>query len=96
MLKLDRSFVLALGQGDAVLALTVHDFATSLGLGLIAEGVETETERRALDAIAYRRMQGYLFARPMPGSETLSWLALPGRHSGQRDCLDDGIQPERV
>ncbi|MGL6070413.1 EAL domain-containing protein [Craterilacuibacter sp.] len=96
VLKLDRSFVLALGQGDAVLARAVHDFASGLGLGLIAEGVETEAERRALDAIGYRWMQGYLFARPMQGSEMLPWLSVSGRHSGQCDALDDGIKSEHA
>ena len=72
--KLDRSFVVLLGEGDATLARVVHDMATGMDMGLIAEGVETEAQCAALTRLGYRRMQGYLFARPMPADALERWL----------------------
>jgi diguanylate cyclase (GGDEF)-like protein len=67
-IKVDRAFVGDLGRTDrqepivpAILAI-----AHSLGAGVVAEGVETEVQRHALLALGCRRMQGYLFSRPLP------------------------------
>ncbi|TIC83423.1 putative bifunctional diguanylate cyclase/phosphodiesterase [Crenobacter intestini] len=73
--KLDRSFVVLLGEGNETLARAVHDMATGMGKALIAEGVETEAQCAALSRLGYCRMQGYLFARPMPADALERWLA---------------------
>ncbi|MGL6071187.1 putative bifunctional diguanylate cyclase/phosphodiesterase [Craterilacuibacter sp.] len=75
--KLDRSFVALLGEGDDTLARTVYEMAQGMGLALIAEGVETALEYQGLRAIGYEQMQGYLFARPMCAEAMLAWLAEP-------------------
>jgi len=48
-----------------------------LGLDVVAEGIETETERERLTDLGVTRMQGFLFARPMPEEEFLRWLGQP-------------------
>ncbi len=67
-LKIDRSFVRLLGvspQGEAVTRAIVA-LGQSLGLDVVAEGVETIEQLRALVAIGCRHIQGFLFAKPMP------------------------------
>ncbi|WP_147652848.1 sensor domain-containing diguanylate cyclase [Vulcaniibacterium gelatinicum] len=73
MIKIDRSFVEAVSAKDntrsnavigAILAL-----ARSLGLEVVAEGIETEAQRRALQEMGCPYGQGYLFARPGPGEQ---------------------------
>ena len=76
-LKIDRSFVLNLpdSRSDAIIAQTIITMGKSLGLDVIAEGVETEAQREFLarhDCCAY---QGYLFGRPMPLAEFNRLLA---------------------
>jgi EAL domain-containing protein (putative c-di-GMP-specific phosphodiesterase class I) len=73
-LKIDRSFVTPLAQGDDVMVRHIHTLSHDLGLDTIAEGVEQEEERRRLCEIGCFAMQGYLLARPMPASELARWL----------------------
>ncbi len=67
-LKIDQSFVrdLLVDPDDAMICSTIITLAHNLGLGLIAEGVETEAQRDWLLAHGCEVMQGYLFARPQP------------------------------
>ena len=75
-IKLDRSFVSALGddeRGSAEAVLrAVCSLGQSLGMEVIAEGIETDAQRRALIALGCDLGQGYLMARPMPLSQLLS------------------------
>jgi diguanylate cyclase (GGDEF)-like protein len=68
-LKIDRSFVLDMTAGPQGLALvsTIINLAHSLKLCVVAEGVETEEQSRLLTLLDCDEMQGYLFARPVPG-----------------------------
>jgi diguanylate cyclase (GGDEF)-like protein/PAS domain S-box-containing protein len=81
-LKIDKSFVadVLTDQGAAAIAKTIVALARSLGMDVIAEGVETEAQRIFLaqnDCYAY---QGYLFSRPLPLENFESLLTRP-KHS---------------
>ncbi len=73
-LKIDRSFVTPLQQGDEVMVRHIVALSRDLGLDTVAEGVETEDERRRLCEIGCPAMQGFLLARPMPANELSAWL----------------------
>jgi diguanylate cyclase (GGDEF)-like protein len=73
-LKLDRSFVrdIAIRQQDAAIVRSTIDLAHSLGLVLVAEGVEDVEAAELLRAMDCDLAQGYYFGRPAPASATLA------------------------
>ena len=76
-LKIDRSFVMDLetsSDARAIVSAVVH-LAHDLGLGVVAEGVETAGQRDVLIGLDCDELQGYLFARPMRAHEVLPWMA---------------------
>ena len=75
MLKIDQSFVRGAAQTDpdrVILAAIIH-MARGLGLDVLAEGVETPDELRALLERGCSLMQGYLFSKPVDKNQ-LDWL----------------------
>jgi diguanylate cyclase (GGDEF)-like protein/PAS domain S-box-containing protein len=67
-LKIDQSFVrdVLANANDATIARTIITLGQSLGLAVIAEGVETEAQREFLAKHNCDAFQGYLFSRPVP------------------------------
>jgi EAL domain-containing protein (putative c-di-GMP-specific phosphodiesterase class I) len=69
-LKIDRSFALQLGPesgaGSRPIIRAIVAMASSLGLDVVSEGIETEEQRQAMYALGVRRAQGYLFGKPAP------------------------------
>ena len=70
-LKIDRSFIAALDahSGSGSIAGAMVAMGGSLGLDVVAEGVETEEQLAVLRALGCSAVQGYLFGRPMPADE---------------------------
>jgi EAL domain-containing protein (putative c-di-GMP-specific phosphodiesterase class I) len=72
LLKIDRSFIAGLGEGDpgdeAIVSGTIS-LAHALGLKVVAEGVETNEQLSRLKELECDLEQGYHFAKPLPGEE---------------------------
>lgn len=70
-LKIDQSFVRHIGtkSSDAAIIQTIIGMANNLGMEVIAEGVETQTQRDFLEWNGCKLYQGYLFGKPMPLEE---------------------------
>ena len=60
---------------DAVIAKMVITLADSLGLTVIAEGVESQEQRDALAVMGCRSYQGYLFSQPLPAQDFQTLVA---------------------
>src|SRR5215218_710584 len=82
IIKIDRSFVadLPAGRSATTLITSIVELARTLGLDVVAEGVETEEQRRALRELDAPQAQGYLFARPEPAERCTA--SLPGAGTG--------------
>jgi diguanylate cyclase (GGDEF)-like protein/PAS domain S-box-containing protein len=67
-IKIDRSFVSGLGESnhDEAIVDAVTQLARTLGLRVVAEGVETEAQFAFLSRVGCDYSQGYLFGRPQP------------------------------
>lgn len=70
-LKIDRTFVkdVLTDPNDAAIARTIIGLAQSLGLAVVAEGVETEAQRALLEWFGCECYQGFLFCKPLPIEE---------------------------
>jgi diguanylate cyclase (GGDEF)-like protein len=80
VLKIDKSFVDEVddGPGASALASAVIALGNSLGLRVVAEGIEHESQFAALTALGCKFGQGYLFSRPLPPGEVLEYLVQHG------------------
>ena len=76
-LKIDRSFVAEADSDpdDAAIVATIIGLAATLGLHVVAEGVETTSQLRHLARHGCDLAQGYLFAKPLPAAEYRDWHA---------------------
>lgn len=75
-LKIDRSFIQAIsaGSSDQSIVRAIIGLARDLDMQTIAEGIETEEQRRLLEALGCDSGQGYLFCKPLPAAEFLPRL----------------------
>src|SRR5690606_3814111 len=69
--KIDQSFVAGLGlhESDSSLVAAIAAMADALGLGTVAEGVETNEQAARLLELGCTQMQGYLYAAAVPAAE---------------------------
>jgi EAL domain-containing protein (putative c-di-GMP-specific phosphodiesterase class I) len=81
VLKIDRSFVGRMTEGDQPLQIvrTIIELARALRMDVVAEGIETHEQYRLLRQMGCRYGQGYLFARPLKAEEITRLLRLPDR-----------------
>ncbi len=79
-LKIDKSFVDMVGQPNrkAAIVPSIVSLAHSLGIEVIAEGVETEDQVRALRHLQCREGQGFLFSRPVRSDEATGFIERGG------------------
>ncbi len=79
-IKIDRAFVQALpdGKHSRELCRTIVQLASSLGMAVTAEGIETQPQRQFLQSLHCEEGQGYLFSHPLPEPHLPSLL--PVRH----------------
>ncbi|HEY6966355.1 MAG TPA: EAL domain-containing protein [Burkholderiales bacterium] len=82
-LKIDRSFIsgMLLDSSAATLVQTMISLAHSLGLRVVAEGVESEEQAKRLRELRCDEVQGYLYSRPVPFEQVSGLLA---RSTGTR------------
>jgi diguanylate cyclase (GGDEF)-like protein len=74
--KIDKSFVLGMGTdlGDLAVVRSIVELGHSLGLTVVAEGVEEDVARDQLEAMGCDVAQGYLISRPLPEDRLEAWL----------------------
>jgi diguanylate cyclase len=75
-LKLDRSFITAMGidARSRAIVQSAIDLAHSLGLRMVAEGVEDEDTAQQLARAGCDEAQGFFFSRALPPAELVAWL----------------------
>lgn len=75
-IKLDRSYVKDIGTdpNDATICAGTITLASNLGLDVVAEGVETETQYNYLKRLNCSKIQGYHFCKPLPAEETKTYI----------------------
>src|SRR3984957_13212652 len=101
--KIDRSFIIRMMQHERHRAVVIAaiSLAHSLGMRVIAEGVETADQAKAVVELGCDEIQGFFFSRPLPAAEFLRWKAgFPrepfGLQSAQRQLafqLSQGDEP---
>jgi diguanylate cyclase (GGDEF)-like protein len=77
ILKIDRSFVdeIASNRDDAAISEAIIKLGHTLNLQVIAEGVETVSQRRLLTNMGCHSLQGFLIAPPLPVGDFENWLS---------------------
>ena len=79
-IKIDRSFVarLTMNEGDAAIVCSIVQLAHSLGLRVVAEGVEDEATYQRLRELGCDSAQGWLMSKALPSDEATAWLLRHG------------------
>ncbi|MEV6421432.1 bifunctional diguanylate cyclase/phosphodiesterase [Streptomyces sp. NPDC051662] len=97
-LKIDRSFVakLAVDTEDAEIVRCTVDLAHSLGLLVVAEGVEDDETWERLRDLGCDAVQGWLVAAAMPPHEATAWLLARGERGWQRPAELEAARARRL
>ena len=92
-IKIDRSFIrdLPADDEDRVLVRAIAQLARTLGISVVAEGVETEAQREFLCGIGCDVLQGYLISRPQPAADFAGFV-----RGHPRGLLRDGSAAEAL
>src|SRR3546814_20884136 len=91
-LKIDREFVAGAPDDDAARAMLISSIGLGkdLGLAIVAEGVETESEWRLVTSRGVDTVQGYFIARPMSADDMEGWF---GRSRNIAPCFPSNCLP---
>jgi len=83
ILKIDRAFVAGVDKSpdNVTLVTSIISLAHSLGLEVVAEGVETEAQLKVLQLLNCDEIQGYVVSRPLPENEFEAWWITRNRSS---------------
>ena len=75
VLKIDRSFLVNIEDSEVDLSIvaSIIDMSQAIGLEVVAEGIETETQFGLLRELNCNQIQGYLISRPMPADTFVDW-----------------------
>ncbi|MFK7967435.1 MAG: putative bifunctional diguanylate cyclase/phosphodiesterase [Burkholderiaceae bacterium] len=87
-LKIDRSFVsgMHMNQGNATIVRSTIDMGRQLGLSVVAEGVESVEELRALAKMGCDEAQGYYLSKPLAAADVIDWIKMRhALHDNSRD-----------
>lgn len=90
--KIDQSFVrqMLTSQASAAIIQSVVGLGTTLGMGVVAEGVETAEQMAALVDAGCTHLQGYLFSKPLRSAEIKACLLADARHASTASPLHGG------
>jgi len=96
-LKIDRAFVSGLGEGagDTAIVEAILSMARGLDVGVVAEGVETEGQARALAALGCGFAQGFLYSPPVSADELELMLEQRFVFAGESASPGDHARPPR-
>jgi diguanylate cyclase (GGDEF)-like protein len=85
-LKIDRSFVLGLAHGtrEAAVVRSTNELGHTLGLSVLAEGVEDAATREFLAGVGCDQVQGFHLGRPLPADEIVRWFAERASTGGEQ------------
>jgi EAL domain-containing protein (putative c-di-GMP-specific phosphodiesterase class I) len=90
-IKVDRSFVtdLASEESDAAIVRSTIELGRSLGMLVVAEGVETTEVLEQLATYGCDVVQGFLISRPVPAAQLVTWLRARAQSAERRSQLVD-------
>jgi len=85
-LKIDQSFIAGATHDDGAQSIVraILGLGESLGLEVVAEGVETAEQAALLGKLGCQNAQGYLYGKPMPADDFIAWV--DARNSGRRQA----------
>ncbi len=92
-LKIDRSFLHNIEQCRTSQAVVkaILDLCENLDLDCIVEGVETEQQLKILQGLGRMKIQGYLFSKPLPSSDALTYLQFFPEPKLENDPMTGGM-----
>jgi diguanylate cyclase (GGDEF)-like protein len=92
-LKIDQSFVRDIERSpvNESIARAIVALANSLGLDIIAEGIENLSEKAVLEHMHCNEGQGYLFAKPLPAEDISRWIVAHRKTHAITDLFDKVI-----
>ena len=75
-LKIDRSFIdeIATSENDVAIVKAIMVLAETMGLNVVAEGIETIEQLKILNDFGCQHIQGYYFSRPLPNAEFVDFV----------------------